>query len=206
MKKPQQHCEHECVCTDYGLIPLQQKGKDDKECNIMYCLHDTRSRPAPVALFQIEPNSNNYTIGQIVEINENIQKQRAEAAAQAREDVLKELKQGRKVITLCGSVKFWDEYIRQNAILTLEGNIVFSCGLSLKEGYEDILIDLPLNDVKQDLDFIHLCKIDLSDEIFVINVGGYIGDSTKREIAYAESKGKKVKYLESLRTQEREQQ
>jgi hypothetical protein len=46
------------------------------------------------------------------------------------------------------------------------------------------------------LDDMHLRKIDLADEIFVINVGGYIGESTKREIAYAENTGKKVKYLE----------
>ena len=46
------------------------------------------------------------------------------------------------------------------------------------------------------LDDIHLRKIDLADEIFVINVGGYIGESTKREIAYAEKTGKTVKYLE----------
>jgi hypothetical protein len=114
-----------------------------------------------------------------------------------REKVLAGLKQGRKVITLCGSVKFWDEYVRQNAILTLQGNIVFSCGLSLKAGYEDLICDLPLDDVKADLDFIHLRKIDLSDEIFVLNVGGYIGDSTKREIEYALSKGKVIRYLES---------
>jgi hypothetical protein len=81
----------------------------------------------------------------------------------------------------------------------LQGNIVLSCGLSLKEGYEDIIVDLPIDDVKRDLDFLHLRKIDLSDEIFVLNVGGYIGDSTQREIEYALSTGKKVKYLESLR-------
>ena len=51
--------------------------------------------------------------------------------------------------------------------------------------------------VKEMLDDMHLRKIDMADEIFVINVGGYIGESTKREIAYAEQKGKKVNYLES---------
>jgi hypothetical protein len=125
--------------------------------------------------------------------------QMQQAIAQATEAERARLTQGRKVITLCGSVKFWDEYIRQNAILTLQGNIVLSCGLSLKEGYEDILVDLPIDDVKRDLDFLHLRKIDLSDEIFVLDVGGYIGDSTQREIEYALSTGKKVRYLESLR-------
>ena len=46
------------------------------------------------------------------------------------------------------------------------------------------------------LDDMHLRKIDLADEIFVINVGGYIGESTRREIAYAEKIGKKINYLE----------
>ena len=49
------------------------------------------------------------------------------------------------------------------------------------------------------LDRQHLAKIDLADEIFVINVGGYIGDSTRREIAYAEFKGKTITYLESCK-------
>ena len=102
------------------------------------------------------------------------------------------------IITLCGSVKFWDEYRKWNAILTMQGNVVLSCGLSLKSGYEDVLKDYSgsLDDLKERLDAIHLRKIDLSDGIFVLNVGGYIGDSTQREIEYAKSKGKFVKYLE----------
>ena len=46
------------------------------------------------------------------------------------------------------------------------------------------------------LDDMHKCKIDIADEIFVINKNGYIGSSTKSEIEYAISKGKKVNYLE----------
>ena len=46
------------------------------------------------------------------------------------------------------------------------------------------------------LDKMHFQKIDMADEIFVINVGGYIGESTRREIAHATDKGKKVNYLE----------
>ena len=49
---------------------------------------------------------------------------------------------------------------------------------------------------KEMLDDMHLRKIDLADEIFVINFGGYIGESTRSEIAYAEKTGKKVRYLE----------
>lgn len=151
---------------------------------------------------QITANSNDNLVWMTSEEEEKRIREDERKQFKQHPDALAELKQGRKVITLCGSVKFWDEYREWNARLTLEGNIVFSCGISLKEGYEDILCDLPLDDVKQDLDAIHLCKINLSDEIFVLNVGGYIGDSTKREIAYAQSKGKRIKYLETLRQQQ----
>ena len=106
-----------------------------------------------------------------------------------------------RTITLCGSVKFWDYYRKWNAILTLRGNVVLSCGLSLKSGYEDILAIYSkgdLENVKKMLDKVHLAKIDLSDGIFVLNVGGYIGDSTRNEIRYALSTGKTVEYLEPL--------
>ena len=53
-----------------------------------------------------------------------------------------------------------------------------------------------LKAVKIRLDVLHFRKIDLSDEIFVLNVGGYIGESTSREIEYAKSTGKAVWYLE----------
>ena len=77
--------------------------------------------------------------------------------------------------------------------LTLDGCIVISVGLFGHSGDDDVWKP----DVKEMLDDMHLRKIDMADEIFVINVGGYIGESTKREIAYAEQKGKKVNYLES---------
>lgn len=99
-----------------------------------------------------------------------------------------------KVITLCGSTKFKDEYIREQKRLTLDGNIVISVGLFGHSGDSDVLNE----GVKEMLDDMHKRKIDLADEIFVINVGGYIGTSTRSEIEYAESTDKKVNYLETL--------
>ncbi len=97
-----------------------------------------------------------------------------------------------KVITLCGSTRFKEQFLEQQKRLTLEGNIVISVGLFGHSGDEEVWKP----GTKEMLDKMHLQKIDMADEIFVINVGGYIGESTKREIAYAESKGKIVKYLE----------
>ena len=101
---------------------------------------------------------------------------------------------GFKVITLCGSTRFKDEFLEAQKRLTLEGNIVISVGLFGHSG-DDVVWK---EGVKEMLDRQHLAKIDLADEIFVINVGGYIGDSTRREIAYASSKGKIINYLENM--------
>ena len=105
-----------------------------------------------------------------------------------------------KVITLCGSTRFKDEFLREQKRLTLEGNIVISVGLFGHSGDNEVWESMDegtLTKTKEMLDDMHKRKIDMSDEIFVINVGGYIGDSTKSEIAYAESTGKKVNYLEN---------
>ena len=99
---------------------------------------------------------------------------------------------GFKIITLCGSTRFKDEFLEAQKRLTLEGNVVISVGLFGHSGDNEVWTE----GVKDMLDRQHLAKIDLADEIFVINVGGYIGESTRREIAYAEYKGKSITYLE----------
>ena len=96
-----------------------------------------------------------------------------------------------KIITLCGSTRFKDEFIKTQKDLTLQGNIVISVGLFGHSGDNEVWSD----HTKEMLDDMHKRKIDMADEIFVINVDGYIGDSTASEIAYAESCGKPVKYL-----------
>lgn len=104
-----------------------------------------------------------------------------------------------KIITLCGSTKFKDEFIKAQKDLTLKGNIVISVGLFGHSGDNEVWENMDegtLTKTKEMLDDMHKRKIDLADEIFVINVGGYIGESTKSEIEYAKSAGKKVNYLE----------
>ena len=96
------------------------------------------------------------------------------------------------VITLCGSTRFKDDFIAAQKRLTLEGNIVISVGLFGHSGDDEVFTE----NVKQMLDDMHKRKIDMADEIFVINKNGYIGSSTKSEIEYANATGKKVRYLE----------
>ena len=104
-----------------------------------------------------------------------------------------------KVITLCGSTRFKDAFFEAQKRLTLEGNIVISVGLFGHSGDNEVWENMDegtLTRTKAMLDDMHKRKIDMADEIFVINVGGYIGDSTRSEIEYAIQTGKPVRYLE----------
>ena len=98
-----------------------------------------------------------------------------------------------KIITLCGSIKFKDEFMKVQEKLTLDGNIVFTPNF-----FNNIKDEIDLKTRKM-LDGMHRQKIDMSDKIYVINVRGYIGESTKLEIEYAKRKGKKTSYLESIK-------
>ena len=97
-----------------------------------------------------------------------------------------------KVITLCGSTRFKDEFIETQKRLSLQGNIVISVGLFGHSGDKEVWQD----GVKEMLDDMHKRKIDMADSIYVINVGGYIGSSTRSEIEHAIAHGKTVEYLE----------
>ena len=97
-----------------------------------------------------------------------------------------------KVITLCGSTRFKDAFMEAQKRLTLEGNIVISVGLFGHSGDDEVWTE----GTKEMLDDMHKRKIDMADEIFVINVGGYIGSSTRSEIEYATATGKVVRFLE----------
>ena len=99
-----------------------------------------------------------------------------------------------KVITLCGSTKFKEDFLKEQKRLTLEGNIVISVGLFGHSGDNEVWTD----GIKEMLDNMHKRKIDMADEIFVINKDGYIGSSTKSEIEYAISTNKKVNYMENI--------
>ncbi len=104
------------------------------------------------------------------------------------------------VICLCGSTRFKEAFDLINMDLTLRGYIVISVGCSghvdYPQGAKFLTSDNNIDAYsKKMLDKIHFCKIDLADAIMVINVGGYIGSSTRKEINYAEDAGKKVYYM-----------
>ena len=106
-----------------------------------------------------------------------------------------------KVITLCGSTRFKDEFMEVQKRLTLARNIVISVGLFGHSGDNEVWENMDegtLTKTKEMLDDMHKRKIDMADEIFVINVGGYIGSSTRSEIDYAIATGKAVHYLEAV--------
>jgi hypothetical protein len=95
-----------------------------------------------------------------------------------------------RVVCLCGSTRFYEVFQAMNFQYTLAGCIVLSIGCDTKS---DEGLSLSVQD-KARLDQLHLRKIDLADEIFVINVEGYVGESTSREIAYAASRGKGINW------------
>lgn len=99
-----------------------------------------------------------------------------------------------EIVCLCGSTRFYQTFDEQNFRLTLEGKIVLTVGCNTKS-------DKSLSLTKEDkirLDELHKRKIDLADRVLVLNVGGYIGESTRSEIAYAIANGKPVDYLEPI--------
>ena len=106
-----------------------------------------------------------------------------------------------KVITLCGSTRFKDEFMKAQRDLTLKGNIVISVGLFGHAGDAEVWESMDegtYTKTKLMLDDMNKRKIDMADEIFVINVNGYIGESTKSEIEYAKKTGKVINYLEKI--------
>lgn len=96
----------------------------------------------------------------------------------------------RRVVTLYGSTRFRAAWLEWSARLTLEGNIVLSLGW-----FNPFRRIEPSPEQKALLGELHRRKIDLADEVFVLDVGGYVGDSTRREIDYALKTRKQVRYL-----------
>ena len=97
-----------------------------------------------------------------------------------------------KVVTLCGSTRFWKTFQEQSLRLTLDGVIVLSVGAATASDADHGITP----EQKAMLDELHKRKIDMSDEILVLNVDGYVGESTASEIAYAMAHMRRVRYVE----------
>ena len=99
-----------------------------------------------------------------------------------------------EIVCICGSTRFAEEMLAANRDLTFAGVIVVAPGVfTLCEPDEKIT-----DEQKATLDALHLRKIDLADRVLVINPGGYIGESTSREIAYARAIGKPVSFTDPV--------
>ena len=104
-----------------------------------------------------------------------------------------------EVVTLCGSTKFKEDFLKAQESLTLSGRIVVSVGLF---GHHDGKYGKEITpSVKAMLDDMHKRKIDMADSIFVINRDDYMGESTAAEISYAIATGKQVNYMFAHKTQ-----
>ncbi|WP_405904425.1 hypothetical protein OG696_39625 [Streptomyces sp. NBC_00656] len=102
-----------------------------------------------------------------------------------------------EIVCICGSTRFVDEMSTANRDLTFAGVIVVAPGVFLSA--EDREADKSItNEQKTALDALHLRKIDLADRVLVVNPGGYIGESTSREIAYAHATGKQVSFTDPV--------
>lgn len=97
-----------------------------------------------------------------------------------------------RIVCLCGSTKFKQAFIEANFKETMAGRIVLSVGWF---SHTDGNIYQPTPEEKLALDELHKRKIDLCDEVYVLDVDGYIGDSTRSEIRYAHATGKPIRFL-----------
>lgn len=107
------------------------------------------------------------------------------------------------IVCLCGSTRFWRVFQKASLAETLDGKIVLSIGAA--SGTDDDhfgnLSREKYDQVKAELDELHLRKIDLADEVLILNVRGYIGESTQNELDYARQQGKKIRFLEQNEVQ-----
>ena len=103
------------------------------------------------------------------------------------------------IICLCGSTRFYQEFQEWNYKFTMQGKIVLSVGVYPHVTKEIHAGNMSINGkTKEDLDELHKRKIDISDGVFIINPGGYVGESTKSEIEYAIKQKKDITFLESF--------
>jgi len=100
-----------------------------------------------------------------------------------------------EIVCICGSTRFAEEMLAANRDLTFAGVIVVAPGVFTHSGDRETSQKIT-DEQKTALAALHLRKIDLADRVLVINPGGYVGESTSREIAYARATGKPVSFTD----------
>lgn len=107
------------------------------------------------------------------------------------------------IVTLCGSTHFSEAYQKANLEETMAGKIVLTIGCDMRSDKElfEGKTQEELIDLKERLDQLHLRKVELADEVLILNQGGYIGPSTARELEHAYRLGKKIRFLEESRAE-----
>ncbi|WP_353651562.1 hypothetical protein ABLG96_16895 [Nakamurella sp. A5-74] len=102
-----------------------------------------------------------------------------------------------EIVCICGSTRFVEELLEANRDLTFAGVIVVAPGVFTRpedgETHENLT-----QEQKTALDALHLRKIDLADRVLVVNPGGYVGESTSREITYARATGKPISFTDPV--------
>ena len=101
-----------------------------------------------------------------------------------------------KIVCLCGSTRFLDTFHRANLMETLAGRIVLSIGCNTQKDANFLICATLLPETKKKLDELHKRKIDMCDEVFVLNVDDYVGETVQQEIEYAQSIGRPIRWLE----------
>ncbi|MBM7786076.1 hypothetical protein [Tenggerimyces flavus] len=102
-----------------------------------------------------------------------------------------------EIVCICGSARFADELRAANRDLTLAGVIVVAPGV-FRPAEDHDANEVITDEQKTALGALHLRKIDLADRVLVVNPGGYIGESTSREIAYARATGKPISFTDPV--------
>ena len=104
------------------------------------------------------------------------------------------------IVCLCGSTRFSKAFRDAQLSETLKNKIVLTIGCNMKSDADIFgnLSESELCSIKERLDELHLRKIDLADEVLILNVGDYIGESTAKELAYAKQHDKIIRYSEPV--------
>jgi hypothetical protein len=104
------------------------------------------------------------------------------------------------IVCLCGSTKFGETFREAQFQETMNGKIVLTIGCNMKSDADLFghMAEPAKKAIKKMLDELHKRKIDLADEVLILNVNSYIGESTLGELEYAKAHGKRIRFLEEI--------